>query len=423
MGALRLGSLASYLHARGHDVHVLSAREVPRPQTLRQEFPEDRVVRTPWLDVNRLPRLAGRILPRGHARARAPETPAPPVRPATGSAAHGGATHPLRARVGALYTNVVNFPDGVVGWIPYALSAGQRLIKAEPPDLILASGPPFTTLVVGHLLSRRAKVPWVAEFRDRWADDPYEPPPVWRQRLEAFAERRLAASAAALVTVSEPWAQHYQDKYGKRAVTIYNGYDPDAFAVKGVGSPESEALRIVHTGRIYPGRRDPSALFQAVRLLNRVEKVHIVFYGAQKRAIMPLAERHGVADLVEVVDHVPYERSLAAQHEADVLLFMQWNDPREQGNVPGKLFEYLAACRPILGLGLEEGVPASFVRERGAGLFCNDPRRIAEQISAWLEQKRRTGRIAPLPDSVRAGLARDEQFAKLEALFHDLRAA
>ncbi|RMD61516.1 MAG: glycosyltransferase, partial [Alphaproteobacteria bacterium] len=179
----------------------------------------------------------------------------------------------------------------------------------------------------------------------------------------------------------------------------------------------------VHTGRIYPGRRDPTPAFRAARELDGSVPLRFVFYGAQEERIVPLADACGVAHLVEVHGHVPYGESLAAQRAADILLFMQWNDPREQGNIPGKLFEYLAMRRPILGLGLEDGVPAAIIRERGAGFFGNDPRAIAARLRAWAEQKRTTGEIAPLPACVHAGLARDEQFVALEDFLAGLCAA
>lgn len=424
MGALRVGKLAGYLLSRGHDVRVLSARDVPRPQNLRQEFPEDRVVRTRWLDVNRLPRAAAQWRRRRSKDARAGTRPASgrEAGPNSDRKPQGGATNAsLASRLGALYANALNLPDAYVGWIPYAAAAGRRLVRSNRPELIFASGPPFTGLVVGHILARSCRLPWVAEFRDRWADDPYYPPPPWRHGLEKMLERRLARSAAALVTVSAPWAADYRQKYGKPTETIYNGFDPNDFGAPGGGAPEPDLLRIVHTGRIYPGRRDPSPLFRAIRLMNGARRVRMAFYGAEDSQVMPLAEAHQVADLVEIHPHVPYDQSLAAQREADVLLFMQWNDPREQGNVPGKLFEYLAVRRPILGLGLEVGVPASIIRDRSAGLFSNDPGEIAAQISAWIDKKRQEGRIGPLPEAVRAGFARDEQFGRLETLLAEFR--
>ena len=121
-------------------------------------------------------------------------------------------------------------------------------------------------------------------------------------------------------------------------------------------------------------------------------------------------------DRVVVHPHVPRSGVAAIQQQADVLLLMQWNDPREQGNLPGKLFEYLGARRPILGLGLQDGVPARILRERAAGYFSNDPAQIALQLSAWLDTKRRLGHLPPLPPEAAAGFTRAEQFATLERI-------
>jgi hypothetical protein len=94
---------------------------------------------------------------------------------------------------------------------------------------------------------------------------------------------------------------------------------------------------------------------------------------------------------------------------------MQWSDPREQGNVPGKLFEYLGARRPILLIGLEGGVPDSLIRERNAGHLARDPEQVRALLASWIEQKQRPGGIPLLPPEVTAGLLRDAQFAQLPA--------
>ena len=79
------------------------------------------------------------------------------------------------------------------------------------------------------------------------------------------------------------------------------------------------------------------------------------------------------------------------QCEADVLLLLQWNSPSEAGNIPGKLFEYLGARRPILVLGYDNGEMARIVRDRKAGFVSNDPAEIAKQLAAWAAEKRQTG--------------------------------
>ncbi|MCH7540850.1 MAG: hypothetical protein IH999_10725 [Proteobacteria bacterium] len=79
--------------------------------------------------------------------------------------------------------------DHNAGWLPFALRTARKTTKRWRPEVIFASGPPFTTLLVGRLLARRIGTPWVVEFRDRWSDDPYYPPLGWRLMLDRYAER------------------------------------------------------------------------------------------------------------------------------------------------------------------------------------------------------------------------------------------
>jgi glycosyltransferase involved in cell wall biosynthesis len=423
MGAMRTGKLAKYLLAQGHDVRVIAAANMPFPQTLPLEIPGDRVQYTRWVDVNGLPKAAAGLRARILGR-----KPALRHNPSGDGAADAGSALPRSersrgalSRLASLYETLLNWPDSRVGWLPFALAAARKTLASWSPEVLFASAPPFTALLAGHVLSRRHGVPWVAEFRDRWWDDPYYPPTPWRRKMEAALERRIVANAAGLTTVSEPWARTYAQRYAKPTVVVYNGYDPSDYdAALCLGSPNGACLRIVYTGRIYPGRRDPSALFKALRLLEKPARVRVEFYGSQPSRILPIADRYGVRGSVQIHPHVPYSEAVRAQQAADVLLFMQWNDPREQGNVPGKLFEYLAARRPILGLGLEDGVAALIVSERAAGRFLNDPRSIADELAAWIRMKDEQGGIPALPESVRTGFSRDEQFAKLESFLYEV---
>ena len=420
MGALRSSRLATFLMGRGHDVRVLAAADPGPPLTLDCDFPEARVLRTAQLDINWLPkRLATLRNALRHTRTNAIET---------SDACAGWREGPQRRDVGllrgasTLYTNALNWPDARAGWLPYAWAAGQRLLRTWRPDLIYASSPPPTCLLLGKLLSARCGAPWIAEFRDRWSDDRYYARPSWRQALEARLERRLVASARAIVTVSEPWAKRYAEAYGKPVLVVLNGFDPDDYAGReSAGAVDSRYLEIVYTGGIYPGRRDPTPLFQAIARSPELRStVRVHFYGACREQALSPAATAGVQDQVVVDPHVPRAEIAAIQQQADVLLLMQWNDPREQGNLPGKLFEYLGARRPILGLGLEDGVPARIIRERAAGCFANDPAQIAVQLSAWLETKRRLGRLPPLPPAAAAGFTRAEQFGRLERFLAEI---
>ncbi|MDQ2802836.1 MAG: hypothetical protein M3Y41_09175, partial [Pseudomonadota bacterium] len=121
---------------------------------------------------------------------------------------------------------------------------------------------------------------------------------------------------------------------------------------------------------------------------------------------------------VVVGPRVSYRESLERQSGADVLLLLQRNHPSDEGNLPGKFFEYLGARRPILLLGCETGLVAQMIRDREAGFISNVPDQIAAQLGRWLDQVP-TG-IPSLPPEACHCLSRTDQFIALEAFLHDL---
>lgn len=429
IGAVRMGRMARFLSQQGHDLKVLAASDLPFPKTLPLEIAEEQVLYAPWADVNALPdRLtdAAKFLLRPFlSRGQAPDSGAADNAQGAAPAVDNtpqppGALKRLRASLGSLYSNAINLPDARIGWMPYAMSRGRKLLEHWTPDVIYATGPPFTGLLIGYRLSKAFGVPLITELRDRWVDDPYYPPPVWRLRIDGALERRVIERSSALVTVSEPWAVDYRAKYAKPVTVVYNGYDPEALeGAASVGAMNDTALRIVYTGGIYPGRRDPAPLFAAMQSLNLTpDRIRMDFYGTNPDHVWPIARQYDVEALVTVNPPVTHREAVELQQGADILLLMQWNDPREQGNVPGKLFEYMGARRPILLLGLENGVPAAFLEERQAGFYGASPAAIAEQLKLWLDMKRKGG-IPPLPEAARSGLTRDDQYRKLDGFLRE----
>jgi glycosyltransferase involved in cell wall biosynthesis len=320
-------------------------------------------------------------------------------------------------RVG--YQALFNFPDPQIGWYFAGTRGGRTMVDGWKPDVLFASAPPFTSLMVGRALKKLTGAPMVVEYRDRLAEDPYATrSKSFRKKIERRLENWWIKHAAAIVTVSEPWAEDYRARFGLPVQTVYNGYDPDDFpADYPREATNPEILNIVYTGILYQERRDPTPLFKAIKLMGEEGRnIRVAFYGANREELTEMAVAQDVLDQVDIHASVPYRQSVDRQMNADILLLLQWNDPREQGNVPGKIFEYLGARRPVLGLGLEDGVPARILAERGAGIVVNDPARIAAQLRKWLAEKRSTGEIPLVPPSAREGYSRPEQFRHAETL-------
>lgn len=423
IAAVRIGNLVKFLIDRGHDIRAIGGKDLPYPQTLEVDLPPERIAYAGWMDVNAFPNAFTKLVKRmrasrsGGAASNRPEKSSTEL-----SADQDSPATDIRigARLSSLYTNVFNWPDANIGWLPFALSEGRKTMRHWRPDVIFASGPPFTTLLVGKLLSIWHRVPLIIEFRDRWSDDPYYPPPPWRRWVDRLSERWIARKAVAITTVSKPWAETYRNTYGKPVAVVCNGYDADLTDTPCEAPPPGLPLRIVYTGGIYPGRRDPSPLFEAIKKLGAVgEHVRVEFYGTDESLVAPSISKYSVERSVGVHSPVTHKQAIEIQRQADVLLLMQWNDPKEQGNIPGKFFEYLGALRPIMVLGLEDGVPATILAERNAGFCSNDPDAIADQLKKWIQIKSEDGRIPALPERARQGFSREEQYRIFEEFVAD----
>ena len=413
MSGVRAGKLAKHLLAAGHDVRVLGARDLPFPPLLKPEIPADKIRYAHCADINAFPKWIASLRHRNAAPSAADQAaPKQASAKQTGSPSGVGA---LLRKLSTFYTDLTNWPDPQIGWLRHAVADGSALLRDFKADVIYASVPPLTGLLVAQRLGRRFGIPWVAEFRDLWVDHPYYDAPAWRRPFERRQQNRVLSEAAAIVTVSDEWRDLLETRFHKPTKTILNGFDPDDYPAEPAPTPARDTLTILYTGTLYPGRRDPTPLFRAVRQLgDKGRAIRMHFYGADAGVVNELAEKAGVRDLVEVFAPVGYGRVVQIQREADILLLLRWNDPSEAGVVPGKVFEYAGARRPILSLGYPEGAVPEIIKSRGLGLVSEDPAVIARALEKWLDEKSRTGRVEPLPLQARDGLSRTDQFRKLE---------
>lgn len=413
IAALRTGKMAEYFMSSGHDVRVVTMVDEDPDRSLPCALYPDRVIVTPFLDVDHV------INPKNWMKRAG--RPGPGPEPAAAVSGSRFQVQSLIKPLATLYQDMILYPDQYIGWTYHLLPELRRQRDEWHPDVVVVSGPPFSPFLAVSKVFGKSGIPWVAELRDRWVDDPYARVPRWRVRCDQALEKAVLRTAAGIVTVSQPWTRFYAKKYRKPTITVMNGFDPADFSVLKTSPERSGPLRILHMGTIYQDRRDPTPLFLALQRFDfNPQQVRILFYGRDLQYAISKADEMGVSRFAEFHAPVPYLQSLEMQRTADILLILQWNNIKEQGNVPAKIFEYFAARRPILGIGLEEGVPALLIRERYAGTFSNDPTVIAEALRSWISEKAQHGAPLDLPEKASAGLMRTEQYAKLDAYLHQL---
>lgn len=286
----------------------------------------------------------------------------------------------LRApRLVGLDPRWIFLPDTHIGWLPFAVHRGAAIIRREDIDVMLASGPVFTSLLIGCRLKQKTGVPFVADFRDPWTQSVFTThPTALHRRMERRMEHAVLNAADYVVTTTEAMRQAMIETYpflANRSVVISNGYDAEDFDGL-VREPSSGRFTIVYVGRIYGPRTTGHFLTAVRRLVDRDsalrESMRIVFAGPRDHRTESLVNGLRLREVVDFLGFVPHRAGLQLMVNADVLLLLMAREEAVGAGsstivIPGKTFEYLGARRPILAL-VPEGAVSAMIRETGSGL-------------------------------------------------------
>jgi glycosyltransferase involved in cell wall biosynthesis len=261
-------------------------------------------------------------------------------------------------------------PDASVPWNVTAIPAAIRIVRNEGIDVVLTTSPPGSVHLVGAAVKGALGVPWVADLRDSLVAHPHrrtESPLVrLKERTGAGIARLVARRADAIVAVADAIADEARglDPRG-RVVTIANGCDFDDFS--GLEYRPSDRFRITHAGSFF-GKRDPRPFLTALHDTG-LDDVVARFVGDFRARDREWAEQLGLGDRLELVPYVSRRRSLELQRDSEALLLLIPDaDGRGRGVLSGKVFEYLAAERPIIACVPPDGAAAAVIRETAAGI-------------------------------------------------------
>ena len=274
----------------------------------------------------------------------------------------------------SLLTKVLVPDSHVVSWLPAAIPAVRRLVARGDVDCVVTTGPPDSVHLVGLALGS-SRPAWLADFRDGWLFEPLrEPfPTAAQRRLDAALEGRVVRRAHAVAAATQAITYDIRRRYGVHAATVTNGYDPRLEAEADHATlpnlPDDRRL-LVHTGALSgPRGRDARPFLQALRRVAGEPEVGSELVLVQAGPTLP-ADEPLLADLRErglvfTLGLVPRPSAIALQRRAAVLVLLT---SEEVSQSTGKLYEYLAAGRPILVLAAENEA-ARIVRETHTGVI------------------------------------------------------
>ena len=327
-------------------------------------------------------------------------------------------------------------PDARVGWWPFAVRAGRRWTRqveqaGQPFDAVLSTGAPHSVHLVGRSLHRRTGLPWIADLHDPWTDISYYdelPHAAFARRLDAHFERSVLREATAVTTVSPSWKRLFEEKARGHYAVVENGFAEEDFtALESAGRSQEaggEHFVLAHVGKLYASR-NPEALWAALARLRRqgaIPKLRVELTGTVDEVVEKAITARELKEVVTVRSFVPHEQALRRMAGSTLLLLAIEPFAQEQGMITSKLYEYLAAGRPVMGWGPPEGDAAALLKRTAGGrLFgradaAGMARFIKEHYDAWAAGQPRRGAD---PEALRL-LTRRQQAGRMAALLDEV---
>ncbi len=285
-------------------------------------------------------------------------------------------------------------PDPRIMWVRPSVKFLKSYLKKHPVDAIVSTGPPQSMHLIGLELSKATGLPWLADFRDPWTKIFYFKHLELTHRSEAkhqALEKKVVDGATRVIAVSPMVKKDFEAITSTPVELITNGFDEEDF-----NDPfeADEYFNITHTG-LFASDGDPEILWKVLAAKCQEDKefqklLRIRLVGKTDQEIVNSIETAGIGPNLVNLGYQSHEVAVREQRNASVLILPLRKEPEYEAVLPGKLFEYLASRRPILGIGQTDGAMAQVVRNTGSGIVYdwNEEQKIRRWVDfSWEEFK------------------------------------
>ena len=287
-------------------------------------------------------------------------------------------------------------PDARATWIKGSVKRLKAYLAEKPVAAIISDGPPHSNTRIATLVSRATGTPWLADFQDPWTQvDYYQLLNLtsWGRRKHERQEREAFAQASKTTIVSPSWKKDLEAIGATNVSVIPYGYDPEDFVE--LKRTAHQKFTLTHLG-IMGYDRNPVNLFRAVGLLKDTvpgfaEDFELRLFGQLDYRVRENILAAGIEEQTNFAGNVARAEALQQQVDSHLLLLLLNQQDNARGRIPGKLFEYLAARRPILNFGGADSDVAGILDETESGTtftYGASPEAIAEYLKTAYQRFR-----------------------------------
>ena len=267
-------------------------------------------------------------------------------------------------------------PDPRKGWNRHAFEKACEIIESQKIDRLITTSPPHSTQLIGLRIKKRyPEIRWIADLRDPWTDIYYYDkfyPTFFSRKIDCRYEKSVLKSADRIITVGNLLKELFSSKIpgiGEKISVISNGYDEEDF--KGLNPSIPEIFTISYIGTL-PDSYPLYGFLNALKLLRSSGRdfrlKFIGFVSPAQRDLIASALEKSEAEYIQYVDH---RAAISYMLDSSALLLIIPDHVSSRSIITGKLFEYIAAGKPVICIGPADGDAANILEETGHGKTFN----------------------------------------------------
>ncbi|MEP2935559.1 MAG: glycosyltransferase family 4 protein [Gilvibacter sp.] len=286
-------------------------------------------------------------------------------------------------------------PDARVGWVKPSVKYLKDYIRQNPIDVVITTGPPHSVHLIGLKLKSELGCTWLADFRDPWTTIGYHSK-LHLSKRAANKHKKLEAQvlneADQVLVTSPTTAREFEDITTTPVAVITNGYD----ASHATAAPTTLDGRfsIAHIGSFLT-KRNPNLLWEVLaQLANEIDSfkadLNLVFAGYVSPQVLESVQKYNLSDSVSNKGYLSHNEAIILQKESQLLLISEIDSAETKCIIPGKLFEYFMAGRPIVAIGPKGSDIKPLIDKTGTGSFFDysEKEELKAHIKSCYEQYR-----------------------------------
>lgn len=265
-------------------------------------------------------------------------------------------------------------PDARKFWIKPSVKKLVKILKENPTDAIVTTGPPHSAHMIGLSIKHKLGIPWLADFRDPWTNiDFYKDLMLTKRtdRIHHKLEKQVLGEADKVTVISKGMASEFNDIVSREYAVIPNGYDAeDVIGVVGT-KKAGDKFSLAHIGSLTK-TRNPLNLWKALEQLvgedaGFASDLAIHNIGKIDVSVVDSLQSMELDKYLVQTGYLPHDKVIVEQQNASLLLLLINNSPNAKLILTGKIFEYLVSGTPIICIGPLDGDAAQVIKETSCG--------------------------------------------------------